>query len=381
MEKPTMAPKKKPRSISIQEATAHYEVWLRKHIAVLEDDLQAKHVAMAADPFSFLRATYYRWAQLFPELCAKAASAPVVFSVGDLHVENFGTWHDAEGRMIWGVNDFDEVYDLPYTNDLVRLAASALLAVRLGHLELEQRDACAALLSGYAKGLESKGRPFVLSERHEWLHATVTSRQRSPARFWAKLATLPTLEKISPEVLKLLEGALPGQGVTYRVAHRQAGLGSLGRERFTVMAVWAGGSIAREAKPLLPSACVWALGLRDKPIRYAQMLQAAVRAPDPFLSVQGHWVLRRLAPYCSRIELAQLPQKKEELKLLRAMGRELANIHWGTPAAIPNVLRDLKKRKPKWLAEAAQTMVEATLRDWKDWRKAWRQAAQPSVEA
>jgi len=31
-----------------------------------------------------------------------------VLAVGDLHVENFGTWRDAEGRLIWGVNDFDE---------------------------------------------------------------------------------------------------------------------------------------------------------------------------------------------------------------------------------------------------------------------------------
>ena len=44
--------------------------------------------------------------------------------VGDLHVENFGTWRDVEGRLVWGVNDFDEAYALPYTNDLVRLVAS-----------------------------------------------------------------------------------------------------------------------------------------------------------------------------------------------------------------------------------------------------------------
>jgi len=36
-----------------------------------------------------------------------------VLAVGDLHVENFGTWRDAEGRLIWGVNDFDEAWRLP----------------------------------------------------------------------------------------------------------------------------------------------------------------------------------------------------------------------------------------------------------------------------
>ena len=42
--------------------------------------------------------------------------------------ENFGTWRDAEGRLIWGVNDFDEAARMPYALDIVRLATSAVLA-------------------------------------------------------------------------------------------------------------------------------------------------------------------------------------------------------------------------------------------------------------
>jgi hypothetical protein len=26
---------------------------------------------------------------------------PRVLGVGDIHLENFGTWRDAEGRMVW----------------------------------------------------------------------------------------------------------------------------------------------------------------------------------------------------------------------------------------------------------------------------------------
>jgi uncharacterized protein (DUF2252 family) len=25
-------------------------------------------------------------------------------------VENFGAWRDVEGRLIWGINDFDEAW-------------------------------------------------------------------------------------------------------------------------------------------------------------------------------------------------------------------------------------------------------------------------------
>ena len=80
------------------------------------------------------------------------------------------------------------------------------------------------------------------------------------------------------------------------------------------------------------------------------------------------WVLRRLSPYCSRIELSQLPRRRDEAKLLRAMGRELANVHLGTRRAMHSVRRDLAKRSSTWLRQAAQAMVEATLKDWKEWK-------------
>ena len=57
---------------------------------------------MRADPFVFLRATFYRWLQLWPTICGALDDAPPVLAVGDLHIENFGTWRDREGRLILG---------------------------------------------------------------------------------------------------------------------------------------------------------------------------------------------------------------------------------------------------------------------------------------
>src|ERR1022692_4143447 len=105
---------------NIQQATRDYETWLAAHLRVVRRDLETKHESMRRDAFSFLRATFYRWMQLFPALCPTLASAPVLLAVGDLHVENYGTWRDAEGRLVWGINDFDEAFPLPYTIDLVR---------------------------------------------------------------------------------------------------------------------------------------------------------------------------------------------------------------------------------------------------------------------
>ena len=115
---------------NIVAATHEYERWLSRHTRIVINDLRLKHERMRESPFVFLRATFYRWLQLWPKLCRAEAGAHAVLSVGDVHTENFGTWRDAEGRLVWGINDVDEACVLPYTNDLVRLAASVLFAIR-----------------------------------------------------------------------------------------------------------------------------------------------------------------------------------------------------------------------------------------------------------
>jgi uncharacterized protein (DUF2252 family) len=109
---------------SIESATAGYEAWMRSCTSVISSDLRIKHEQMKESPFQFLRGSFYRWAQLWPSICSDLCDAPRVLAVGDLHVNSFGTWRDAEGRLCWGVDDFDESYPLAYTNDIVRLAAS-----------------------------------------------------------------------------------------------------------------------------------------------------------------------------------------------------------------------------------------------------------------
>src|SRR4029079_3740860 len=104
-------------------------------------------------------------------------------------------------------------------------------------------------------------------------------------------------------------------------------LGSLGRRRFASIAEWRGGKIAREVKELLVSTCLWETKSVSPEILYDKIIQGAVRAADPFVGLRGPWVLRRLSPYCSRIELRVLPRHKDEERLLRAMGWETANIH------------------------------------------------------
>jgi hypothetical protein len=355
----------------IEEATRRYERWLGRCTPLLRRDLALKHRAMADGPFQFLRATFYRWAQIWGEICPAEARAPVVLAVGDLHVENFGTWRDIEGRLVWGINDFDEVCPMPYTVDLIRLAASAHLAIKTNHLSIGTKDACDSILAGYRQGLEAGGKPIVLGEHHRWLRDVATSDLRHPVVYWEKMRALPTYRgKVPKSALRALKKLLPEEGLEFRVAHRIAGLGSLGRQRFVALANWRGAMIAREAKALAPSA--YTLAWNDGPtedIQYETVVERSVRSPDPFVHRRGRWVVRRLAPDCSRVELAALPQERDESRLLLEMGHETANVHLGSKAAVRCILPDLNARKQGWLHEASERMVKATLKDWNEWRE------------
>jgi len=155
--------------MKIFKATRKYEKWLRQVLGVFEDDLSLKAKKLAENPSAFLRGTFYRWMQLWPELCKKISNAPLVLSVGDLHAANFGIWRDARDQLVWGINDFDEAAPLPYTLDLTRLAASVELASESHELKTGLEEACEAILEGYQESLESGGKPFILNDGNEWL--------------------------------------------------------------------------------------------------------------------------------------------------------------------------------------------------------------------
>jgi Uncharacterized protein conserved in bacteria (DUF2252) len=357
--------------VNIHEATNSYEGWMRQCTTVVESDLRSKHEQMREDTFLFLRGTFYRWAQLWPEICADLTGAPKVLACGDLHVGSFGTWRDSEGRLCWGVDDFDEAYQLPYTNDLVRLATSVTILNDSKDLTISLKDGCDAILEGYQKTLKQGGCPMVLAEHQQNLERLGIEFFDPPPDFWQKLNRLPIVRRNLPRDAKLtLEKTLPDPKMDYRVVRRVAGLGSRGQQRFVAIAQWNGGCIAREAKAMLPSSCVWLSGrVGRNQSYYRQAITAAVRSRDPFQKIEGTWLIRRLSPDSNPIEIKDLPEKRDEQALLGAMGTEAANVHLGSDRAVNRILKDLRRRKANWLRSAAKEMAEATEGDWKKYAK------------
>lgn len=360
---------------NINDDTTEYEAWLAKFAEIHAKDLAYKHARMsdAADPFPFFRATYYRWLRQWKEVCPDLDEAPRVLGVGDLHVENFGTWRDQEGRLAWGVNDFDEAAELPYTIDLVRLACSVRFARVLGPMEIKNGPGCRAIVQGYRDCLEQGGHPFILEERHPELRALATIEERDPVRFWKKLTRILEQPEAEPpaSAKTALARDLPVKKLDCQFRFRtRVGMGSLGKPRYVAIAEWAGGWVAREVKIITPPASRWLEGKGEpSPTRMAEIVRKAIRCHDPFYRPEKGWVARRLAPRCSRIELTHLGNIGDQETMLKAMGAETANIHLGSIKSVDAILKDLDARPEDWLKDAARQMYRALREDWLTYRE------------
>ncbi len=355
--------------MDIVEATKSYEAWLGARVTLVRRDVKTKHAIMHDSAFGFLRATYYRWVQQYPVLCAGPAKAPKVLGIGDLHLENFGTWHDGQARLVWGINDFDEAATLPYTIDLVRLAASALIAIGEDSLDIGAKRACNEIVSGYAAGIAAKDlKPFVLEEDNPALRAIAMSGRHEPKAFWKTILAGKTA--MPPDDAKsLMLHHLPRGMTDMTFRRRVAGAGSLGLPRFAGVGMLDGSYVGREVKARAPSARVWAGAGADSPGSYGRIVTRAMRPRDPFLHVTPHWIVRRLAPHSERIVLEDIARATERRAVLHAMGVETANIHRGTTGAAARIKRHLAAQEDGWLHDAAARMAEAVRKDWKVWKK------------
>jgi uncharacterized protein (DUF2252 family) len=124
------------------------------------DAFRTKFRKMAADPFAFFRGS----ACLFhADIAARDdrwadERTGRVWIQGDLHAENFGTYMDGAGVLIFDVNDFDEAFVGHFTWDLQRFAASIALMCWQKALSDEQ---ITALIEAFVRAYVAQVRWFV----------------------------------------------------------------------------------------------------------------------------------------------------------------------------------------------------------------------------
>lgn len=345
---------------SLPTSIQAYENDLRARLGdlLVEEDLQEKHQKMGEDPFQFLRATCWRWAEAAKELCPEIFDGVVVPSVGDAHAGNFGLWRDAEARLAWGVNDFDEAALLPYGLDLVRLCAS----ISLAGSPLPDSEIAGAALEAYGAALAAP-LPFVLERDNLWLREAFASTNKKRIAFWRGLGDAPRVDPPAPVRDRLLAD-LPDALQPTRFAHRSAGVGSLGRPRFVAFQDYRGGPAAVEAKARMPSC--W--GAAGAPGLAQQIVTSEMRSADPMLHHDADYVFRRLAPNSGKIDFAETRPKLQK-DLIRAMAAELAGIHCSIEPLGPRVVNDLRTRPKDWLAAAMKAVIHWTRSEFESYRK------------
>ena len=359
---------------SFGESMKAYEDVLRARLGgdLVAGDLDEKHAKMADGPFPFLRATYWRWAETILDLCPELAKAPAVLSIGDSHIENFGTWRDGEGRLIWGANDFDEAAAMPYPLDLLRLAVSAILTQGGGGAA----DICDALETGYRKGIADP-QPIVLEQDRRWLREAVMLPEEERDKFWKKLDK-PS-QPVSPRFQAALRAALPAEAAAIRHFPRSAGAGSLGRPRVVAIAEWRGGPVVREAKAVVPSAWSLAHAPGDDMIRAAIIAGGRYRAPDPHYAATDGIVVRRLSPNSRKIDAEHPAGLLLSHDMLKLMGREIANCHAGDEERLTAVREDLARRGDGWLVKATPAPIAALIREQDDFARTYRRLVHPGA--
>lgn len=129
---------------------------LEDHRARIEnrpDGAQLKFDTLAADAFTFFRGTallYYR------DHAGTDGQLPIVFTIGDVHPENFGVMPNSDGAPFFGVNDFDEAWAAPFSYDVKRGAVGFwIAATENGERKRDRRRVVRSFVEGYLTALRA----------------------------------------------------------------------------------------------------------------------------------------------------------------------------------------------------------------------------------
>jgi uncharacterized protein (DUF2252 family) len=375
--------------------------------------LAMKFKNLRKSPFVFLRGTCHLFYARLPEAQMRV-KAPVVWCCGDLHLENFGSFKGDNRLVYFDINDFDESALAPASWDLVRFLTSVLLAADdLKADPTEARKLCDAFVRSYAAALVAGSPRWIerdtagglieellgsLESRTRVRHLNDRTEHKRGARRKIRCdgkRALPVSDSERARVKKMIAShaqtltlaqtrAWPDFFEVLDVAHRIAGTGSLGLERYVVLIEGKGSPNANyllDLKEAVPSSLVPHLKATQpawptQAHRIVAVQQRVQAAPMAFLhSIErrkSSYVLRGLQPSEDRIELYESGVKFEKvLGVVEEMGRIVA---WGQlrsagrqGSAIADELIEFGSTRKAWhdeLVSAARRCAKLVRKDW-----------------
>jgi uncharacterized protein (DUF2252 family) len=362
-------------------------------IAVDERAFRHKFRKMAADPFAFYRGSaplFYADVDGLEDPWVDEATARVWIQ-GDLHAENYGTYMDASGVLVFDVNDFDEAYLGHYTWDLQRMAASVAL---LGFSKALSDDTVRELIEGYATAYAEQVRHFAEHQGDEEFRLTLDTTEGAVR---AALETAQVGTRVGHlERLTVVEGverrlrSAPGvrrledderervlaayeeyldtipeskrqQSISYRVkdvtGRAGFGIGSAGLRAYNLLVEGRSQALEndivlsmKQAQVPAPSRVVDDKRLRrhfrHEGHRTAVSQQALQAHADPWvgwceLDGTGQ-VIKELSPYETDLDWSAVTEPDEILPLVRQLGRATAKVHCVSDAGMEHPLIDIE---------------------------------------
>ncbi len=115
--------------------------------------LKRKYQAMASNAFGFLRGTCHLFYQDIPKEAA-IDEMPPVWVCGDLHLQNFGSYRGDDRLVYFDLNDFDESVLAPCSWDVARFLTSVLVGAHTLKINDEEaKELCQGFLNAYTAAL------------------------------------------------------------------------------------------------------------------------------------------------------------------------------------------------------------------------------------
>jgi uncharacterized protein (DUF2252 family) len=328
--------------------------------------VQLKYRAMRADAFAFFRGSCHLFYQDLP-VRSPLNQAPPAWLCGDLHWQNFGSYKGNNRLVYFDINDFDEAVLGPCTWDLARLLVSILLSAPLLHISEEKAmELARTFLLTYKKALK-KGQTRVIEEEktsglvHDLLFQTRSRDQATLLEKYTDLVgdsrrlhidgqhLLPVTGGEQEAVRAVIEQwadsqAHPNYFSVLDCAHRVAGIGSLGVERFLLLVSGKGSpnhNYLLDFKAETPSSLTPYL-IHRQPIwsseaervvtvqRWLQSMPPALLSP--LILQDKSYVLRELQPEEDKVNLVPLDGKMARIEqLVKTLAKVVAwdQVHSG----------------------------------------------------
>lgn len=141
--------------------------------------LPVRHERMAQTPFTFLRGAA---AVMADDLGSRASTGLTVQLCGDAHLANLGLFGAPDRGLVFDVNDFDETSPGPFEWDVMRLAASFVVAAEdSGHRRRDVTPLPREVARAYREMMSSLSR---LTQLEEWYYRLDVTMLRQ----WAEQA-------------------------------------------------------------------------------------------------------------------------------------------------------------------------------------------------